>query len=1690
MHLKKISQTFCSVACNISLLLNSFLPYFAAVPAYAQEPDPTPIVESTPAPTPEVIVTETPVEPTTEPTAIPTIEPIVSPEPTAPAETAIPTEEPVVTPIVTVEPTSVPSENNNQSNSTPTPLSSPEPTAPAATVTPAPSFMVATGEIETVVVPNNTSRTDLLNPVMGTDKADYAPTEIAIIKGHGFSPNTEYKLKITSDGHESTFSIDETYSINTDSAGEFTYSYQLDGNYRPNYLVESFNLAGVLIASVTFTDAQLQHSICHRTSSNTNPYNQESPNIQNNGTLSGGHLDHNGPVYPSDNWGDIIPPYNYGSFSYPGKNWTTAGQAIYNNGCVIPLACEATRTYEKDGNFSNSEIDIVFQSGDQAISVSAKTGYKINRVWLEVSSDNQSGYYLYANGPLTNFNPNPGNDINWAKVEVEKVCGPVCGNGQVESGEQCDDGNKTNGDGCSSTCQTENATLIVKKHVINDNGGTKSAGNFTLKIGNTSFTGSESGTTFTIKSGSYSVTETVQADYAASYSSDCSGTIAAGVTKTCTVTNDDIAPKLKLVKIVDNKSVGSAIPSDWTLSAVGTSGFNDGGNSTTFHTVKAGETYLLSESTGPTGYTASWWTCNGGQASGNTVLLSLGETVTCTITNTKDTGTLKIVKQLNPTSDGGRFELKIDGSKYKDNAGNNSSTAIIDVNAGNHTVSETAESGSNLSDYESSISCTDGTQGVGNSLIVNVVKDEDVICTITNVKKSSIKVIKQSHPENTQNFIFTLSGVGSTELDDDNSGPRPNNHTFTKLTPGKYTLSENQVNGWYLDDISCTGATFTNKSIANRSIDITVTAGQNPVCTFDNYKYGSIRVCKIIIDGDRRVVNGSETPGSSFTINWSKGLNPTVINAGYTPNTRLLRSTPSDKKDAYCTTINNLKITNYGYSQEIISNSSIWQTPKYNDQYSETIQDLSDFYNYNSNTDSNGDINLALDPPGINRTLVILNQYKQGKINVTKYNDLNGNGTRDGAEPILPDWTINLSGETKVTNSNGSVTFDNLSPKNYTLSENITIGWSQTELTCSDVPTPPTGECSSDMDGDKVCDSSDNCPTVSNADQIDRNSNGVGDVCDAPITPTISQSETNCDDNIDNDGDGHTDSDDRDCEVDAFKLVKPVMAENNVDNDSYNHKYVRVSAGDNINCTIGNHLVIPTAEISKTNDAAGDLSPGSSVGYKIKVKILGNDVSNFKVTDLLSNGFKYRPGSYKVFKNISGVLTDVTTSLSIPEPQYHSPGVWDLKNLQAGDELELTYTADISTNQQPGTYYDLAWAKGQATYGTSGDVIATSESFADENFVGTQVPVVKSTQNSLSAGVEKEEVQGQVLGVSTELPYTGSNTIWLLISALMSIIGFTLMKKSSKKILTVLLLAGFLLFPSNVKAVDSISVRLEQPKSPINTNNVDINFVALDINQNPVVVKCFKKFSTDTSFTQFGADITSVNVGYNASHCSLSSVLSTEGTYQFYVTANGVKSNTVTMDYKTSGPGTPNDYRKDHPNNCDYKIHFKTADDSGKTVKVEVYRADITNFTANAGSLVSTVNVGSNEERDITNSVPDCSKNYYYVIRAFDNAGNGSGIVGDSVVKIVSGSTINTTTSTVNTGAIPVTGSNISPEATTSPTEQNGDATTNNGEGSVLGTQEFTKNFLQKYWLWLILLLVIIIRIIGYVTGKKKTSRR
>lgn len=82
-------------------------------------------------------------------------------------------------------------------------------------------------------------------------------------------------------------------------------------------------------------------TICHRTKSTENPYvvlkvdaDSVDGNTGNDNGQGDHYKEHTGPVHNSSmpnggDWGDIIPP----AAGHNGLNWTTEGQAIYNNGC-------------------------------------------------------------------------------------------------------------------------------------------------------------------------------------------------------------------------------------------------------------------------------------------------------------------------------------------------------------------------------------------------------------------------------------------------------------------------------------------------------------------------------------------------------------------------------------------------------------------------------------------------------------------------------------------------------------------------------------------------------------------------------------------------------------------------------------------------------------------------------------------------------------------------------------------------------------------------------------------------------------------------------------------------------------------------------------------------------------------------------------------------------------------------------------------------------------------------------------------------------------------------------------------------------------------------------------------------------------------------------------------------------------
>src|SRR5206468_9273247 len=97
----------------------------------------------------------------------------------------------------------------------------------------------------------------------------------------------------------------------------------------------------------------------------------------------------------------------------------------------------------------------------------------------------------------------------------------------------------------------------------------------------------------------------------------------------------------------------TTLPSAFTMSVSGQPTFKGSSSGTTI-AVNAG-TYTLSE-TGPSGYTASAWTCVGGSQSGNQITLTQGQSATCSITNTAIPPTITVTKTLIPNLGAGNAD--------------------------------------------------------------------------------------------------------------------------------------------------------------------------------------------------------------------------------------------------------------------------------------------------------------------------------------------------------------------------------------------------------------------------------------------------------------------------------------------------------------------------------------------------------------------------------------------------------------------------------------------------------------------------------------------------------------------------------------------------------------------------------------------------------------------------------------------------------------------------------------------------------------------------------------------------------------------------------------------------------------------------------------------------------------------------
>lgn len=203
---------------------------------------------------------------------------------------------------------------------------------------------------------------------------------------------------------------------------------------------------------------------------------------------------------------------------------------------------------------------------------------------------------------------------------------------------------------------------------------------------------------------------------------------------------------LRLVKTVTNDDGGTAIPTDWMLSAAGPSPLQGAGGVPRTEVVPGA--YGLSESAGPGGYTAGAWSCNGGLLTGGVVTLAAGDDVTCTINNDDHPGetpggSLTIMKDataLNPADAAALFSF--DASLGIFQLADGDARTFDDLEAGAYTVEEgplpisanpPAGTESGYVWRFDDVDCTaQDWSHVGRSVTVNLAPGEDAVCTFYN----------------------------------------------------------------------------------------------------------------------------------------------------------------------------------------------------------------------------------------------------------------------------------------------------------------------------------------------------------------------------------------------------------------------------------------------------------------------------------------------------------------------------------------------------------------------------------------------------------------------------------------------------------------------------------------------------------------------------------------------------------------------------------------------------------------------------------------------------------------------------------------------------------------------------------------------------------------------------------------------
>ncbi|MBV8929824.1 MAG: hypothetical protein JO152_11935 [Mycobacteriaceae bacterium] len=380
--------------------------------------------------------------------------------------------------------------------------------------------------------------------------------------------------------------------------------------------------------------------------------------------------------------------------------------------------------------------------------------------------------------------------------------------------------------------------------------------------------------TFNVTPGTYTVTEHADPSNPHTYppgvfGGDCTSTgevtLALGESKTCTITNARVPiGTLTVDKVCDPVTEGR-------FTVVISNGRRR--SPLRFEDLKCGEStgviplppghHTVAEESGTGTDLGHYMTAFSGDcAADGSVTVTDGGHATCTITNRQKPATLTVTKVCVPETDGGHFEITIDGATTASGTlGCGESTGPIPVTPGSHIVAEQGAGGTDLAAYDQTIGgdCDSGGH-------VAIAPGEDATCEISNVRRSEehkvgeLTLLKLCVPE-TDGGLFNLRIDGVTEHDQ----PCGGKVGPVALLPGTYHVGETAGTATDLNNYRTEigGACGADGSIH-------LAAGQSKTCTITNVRHGDRtavltvhKLCRPAHDNGRFVlaVNELDLPG-------------------------------------------------------------------------------------------------------------------------------------------------------------------------------------------------------------------------------------------------------------------------------------------------------------------------------------------------------------------------------------------------------------------------------------------------------------------------------------------------------------------------------------------------------------------------------------------------------------------------------------------------------------------------------------------------------------------------------------------------------------------------------------------------------------------------------------------------------------